>query len=74
MEEKIKEIMCEIFDIDEDEVIDDLRSGDSSSWDSLNHLRLITALEESFDVKLSMDEIKSMDSFSKIKETIKQHV
>lgn len=74
MEEKIKGIMSEIFEIKEDKITDDLKYDGVSLWDSLNHLKMITALEESFDIKLTMSEINSMDSFNKIKEVIKQHL
>jgi acyl carrier protein len=74
MEKKIKNIMSEIFEIKEDEVIDDLKPDDVSLWDSLNHLKMITALEEVFDVKLTMNEINSMDSYAKIKTIIKKHI
>lgn len=74
MEEKVKGIMSEIFEIKEDKITDDLKYDGVSLWDSLNHLKMITALEESFDIKLTMSEINSMDSFNKIKEVIKQHL
>ena len=32
------------------------------SWDSLGHIRLITALEEAFSVTFTLEEIESMTS------------
>ena len=40
----------------------------------MNNLRLVTALEEEFNIQLSMGEIREMDSFGKIKEVIGRHL
>lgn len=35
---------------------------DVESWDSLNHLRLITAVEQHFGIRLSMAEIMALEN------------
>jgi len=72
MNTKLVELVAEIFFLDEDEVKPDLTPDDVDLWDSLNHLRLVTAVEVEFGVKLSMKEIQSIDSISKLNELIKQ--
>jgi len=70
IEEEIKEIMAEILDTEE-EIIDDTFSPDvAENWDSLNNLKMITALEDNFEINLTMEEINSMVNFSKIKSVI----
>lgn len=74
MEEKFEEIVSELFEISEDEIENDLKADDVLLWDSLNHMKMITALEDAYNIKLTMSEINSMDSFYKIKEIIKKHL
>lgn len=39
-----------------------LHRDEMESWDSLGHIRLVTALEESFAVTFTLDEIEAMTS------------
>jgi acyl carrier protein len=71
MDTKLAEIAAEIFFLDEDEVKPELTPDDVALWDSLNHLRLITAVETEFGVKFSMNDIQSIDSISKLDELVK---
>lgn len=73
MNVKLAEIVAEIFFIDEDEVKAELTPNDVSLWDSLNHLRLVTAVEEEFGIKFSMNDIQSIDSISKLNELVEQN-
>ncbi len=74
MEEKIKDILVEILDVRESTIQDNFGPDDTALWDSLNNLRIITSLEEEFDIKLSMAEIGTMLNFKKIKEVIQIHI
>jgi acyl carrier protein len=42
------------------------------AWDSLKHMELIVALEQSFDIQLSFDEIVAMQSVSEIKRVLRE--
>jgi len=73
MEEQLIELVADFFDIEEDQVTDQL-SGDSvDDWDSLRHLQLITAVEGEFNIKLSMAEIESINNFGRLKELINKY-
>ena len=72
-EEKLIEVIADTFDIDEEDVKPGLDNQTLANWDSLNHLRLVTALEQAFGVSLSMDEINSMYSYDKIVEYVGKH-
>lgn len=72
MNDKLTEIVAEIFFLDEDEVKPELTPDDVALWDSLNHLRLITAVEAEFGAKLSMSDIQSIDSIAKLNEFIEK--
>lgn len=73
MNEKLTEIVAEIFFLDDDEVTPDLAPDAVELWDSLNHLRMITAVEEAFNIKLSMNEIESIDKIAVLNDLVDQH-
>ncbi|NGX16859.1 acyl carrier protein [Wenzhouxiangella sp. XN24] len=54
-------IIGEVMSIDPDKVAPETTADDVDSWDSLNHLRLITAVEERFQIRLSMMEIMGLE-------------
>jgi acyl carrier protein len=70
MEEKIKMILSGILETAAGEIGDDFGPDRCQNWDSLNNLRLITALEKEFNIKFSWPEISSMTDFSRIREVI----
>ncbi|MEZ5864808.1 MAG: acyl carrier protein [Geminicoccaceae bacterium] len=59
MNPRLAELIAETLDIPVAKVTPELTRDEHPAWDSLNHLRLVTALEEEFGVQLSMDEIES---------------
>lgn len=73
-EEKLKELIADAFDIDEDEISDEMSCDTVGRWDSLNHLRLVTALEGEFDISLTMDDINTMTNYPKIMEMVSKHL
>ena len=74
MEEKIKLLMAHVFEVKPSEISIDLTADESPWWDSVKHLSLVTAIEEEFGIRMTMDEIQSMDTFAKILETINHHI
>jgi acyl carrier protein len=71
--EKLVEIVAELFDLAPAAVDDALTPEDVELWDSMNHLRLVSAVEEEFQIKLSMQEIESIRSLSTLQALIEQH-
>jgi acyl carrier protein len=70
---KLVEIVAELFDLDPAAVDDGLTPEDVELWDSMNHLRLVSAVEEEFRIKLSMQEIESIRSVAVLQALVKQH-
>jgi len=57
---RLNEVFQNVFD-DEDITVDrDTTADDIEDWDSLEHIRLIAAVEREFGVKFSMKEVSSM--------------
>ena len=67
MEDRLKKVMASAFDVPEDAIEDNATPDTTEGWDSLNHMRLVVALEEEFGVKLTNQEILEMQSFKLIK-------
>ena len=66
MEKRIKEVMASVFSISELAIDDNTAAQTVESWDSLNHMNLIIALEEEFGVEFDTKEIVSMVSYRSI--------
>ncbi len=75
MQDTLKRIFADLFGLDETEISPELNPETVELWDSLNHLRMVTALEESFDIKLSMAEIEAMmSSFGQLQRIVEKHL
>ena len=74
MEDRIRNTMADILEIDSNSIGSDFAPDHADSWDSLNNLRMITALEAEFNVRLSMEDIQNMQNFQTIHDVIKSHV
>lgn len=59
IKEKVEEIFKEFFD-DIEEITDDMSSGDIEDWDSLAQVRILAAIEGSFGIKFTIEEIPKM--------------
>ena len=66
MEERIKQVMADVLDLDA-AAIDDSTAMDSiESWDSLSHINLCLSLEQDFQVTFSVGEMESMLAYDDV--------
>lgn len=56
----LKEIMEDVFDIDDLEVTPATSAEDVEEWDSLSHVRFVVAVERKFGLKFTNSEIESL--------------
>jgi acyl carrier protein len=61
--DKVRELVAEVLEI-EIAPRADLDRGNGGAWDSLNHLRIVMAVEEEFAVRFEQDEVASIASLS----------
>jgi acyl carrier protein len=73
MDARLRAVMAEILELEPESLADEMRRQDTDTWDSLTHLRLITAVESTFDVKLTMDEIAAVDTPRSLENLIRAH-
>ena len=54
------EIFEDFFELEEDEFSSELTADQVDGWDSLNHVRLMLAVEQKFGVKFSIGELSNL--------------
>ncbi len=67
--EKYTKVFVETFEIDE-ETAKSLKYQDIEAWDSVGHMGLISAIEDTFDIMMDTDDIIDFNSFEKGKEIL----
>ncbi len=72
MEDKIKEILATILEIDQSDVNNDTNPDTVSSWDSLRHMKLVFSIEDEYDVQFSDDQIIQLTDVGKIINCLKE--
>ena len=59
----VKQIMADVLDLSPQSVGESTRLTQVASWDSLNHIHLVLALEQEFQVSFEIGEIEAMVSY-----------
>ena len=70
METELRQILREILELEDIEVQPTLKRTEVDSWDSLRHLRLVTAVEEEFGIRFSMEEIRSIEGITELQNLV----
>lgn len=70
---KLEPVFREVFEDDDFEFSLGLNREDLKSWDSLGHIRLVSATEDAFDIRLTIDEIGKISSVADIVQMISDH-
>ena len=63
VEQKLRKIFCDVFSIDEKDVIDELAYSSIPTWDSVAHMAMVAEVEETFDIMIDTDDIVDMRTF-----------
>ena len=61
--ETLVNVFHTILEIDKADINDDLEYQGISEWDSINHMFLISELENVFDIEIDSDDILEIKSF-----------
>lgn len=70
MDERLRQLISELLDLPPEDIVPDLRRADTASWDSLNHLRLITAVESQFGASFTMAQIAALQTPAELQSII----
>lgn len=68
MDNKLSELLCGVLDLDSITAADSVET--VASWDSLRHLQLMTALEESYGIVLEPEEMMELNNVAAIQSLI----
>jgi acyl carrier protein len=71
--QRLTQVLCDVLDLDPAVVGPNLTRDEVDQWDSLNHLKVVTAVEEAFDLKLTMQEIESVDGIARLIDLLEAH-
>ncbi|MCG8562767.1 MAG: acyl carrier protein [Hyphomicrobiales bacterium] len=69
---EIESLFSDVFDF-ADAISLETSRGDVPKWDSLQHIALVTAVEQRFGISLSMDEMVEMRSVQDIQNVLTRH-
>ena len=72
--EKVRAILCNQFDVDEDAIAADTRLEDDLGADSLDVVDLLMSLEDEFDVEIQDEDIENIRTVSDIVAYIEEHM
>lgn len=67
--EKYEQAFCESLELTKDQLAG-LEYQQVTSWDSVGHMGLVTAIEDAFDIMMDTDDIIDLSSFEKGKEIL----
>ena len=68
--ERLNMVFREVFDDESITVNDDTTSDDIDDWDSFEHINLIVAVEDEFDMKIPMGKVVTMKNVGEMVDII----
>jgi acyl carrier protein len=71
---KVQEIFRDIFDEDDLMITDSTNSDEIEDWDSLNHINLVSAIEQEFGIKFTLIELISLKNVGEMIDLITSKV
>jgi acyl carrier protein len=72
MVERILNCICNVFDVEREEVSEDTSQVDIEFWDSIGSVRLLLCLEEEFGVAISPEVGRRMTGCYEIQEQLRK--
>jgi len=70
--ERLNTLFRDFFDDDDIELDEDTTADDIEDWDSLNHITLMSAVEDEFGLRFTMGEVSGMKNVGEMAEIIKK--
>jgi acyl carrier protein len=74
VDRRIRDVLAEVFEIDPATIGDGFHRDDAPAWDSLNHLRMVSALEETFGIRFTMKEVGEMERYDTIRRLVAERL
>ena len=68
--EIVQDIFRDVFDDESIEVTETTNSEDIEDWDSLEHINLVAAIEQEFDIKFTMAQLQGFKNVGEMVDII----
>ena len=72
-DERFRDIVASILGLSPGEVTSELTADGVDTWDSLNHISLIGALEQEFGIRLPAENLIESQSIAQLRALLSQH-
>lgn len=66
-------VFCEMFSLEEDFAREAIKLNETKDWDSVGHMALVTALEDSFGIMFETEDILALNSYVQGIEILKKY-
>lgn len=74
MKEEANEIFCSLFDLEPEDLNENLSPDQVPEWDSIGHMSLISGLESTFGVQLSTGEILEIQQLKDVYKVLERRL
>lgn len=71
---EVAKVVADTLGIELQRVTPELNADAVDTWDSLSHLRLITAVEKRFEMRMTMDEVMSLGNVGDLAAVVNRHL
>jgi acyl carrier protein len=65
--EKLNQIFCEVYSVEESALNESFVNTDVDTWDSIHQLSMVAAIEEAFDLLIDTEDVLEMISYESVK-------
>jgi acyl carrier protein len=72
-EVKLKQVFADVFGVNSNSIDENSSVDTIQKWDSFNHMKLVLALEEQFDVRFQIEQTIEMLSYPLVKTVLSEH-
>ena len=72
LDSRMIELMATVFDIESDQINADSSVDNLDRWDSVNHMHLVIALEEEFDIEFQDNDAVELISYELIRSHLQE--
>ncbi|MCX4249597.1 MAG: acyl carrier protein [Bacilli bacterium] len=68
--ERLTNVFRSVFDDEEINITESTTAADIEDWDSLEHINLLVAVEQEFNIKFNMNEVSNMKNVGEMVDII----
>ncbi len=68
--EKLNQIFCEVYSVEESALNEEFINTNVETWDSVHQLSMVAAIEEAFDLMMDAEDILEMTSYESVKQLL----